>query len=159
MDRKTQMNVNGAGDHPVREAARNAADLWHHVLTLSELQTRLLLVEMREAIARARMAALLVVAGCMLGLASIPVLLACVALVLAEQTQLSLASAFGLTSGVAVLFSGALIGIGWRRLHQNASGVPRSREEWRLNWSWLKDTLRRERAETIGNQSAAKRHS
>ena len=157
MDRKTQMNTNGVGDHPVREVARNAADLWHHVLTLSELQMRLLLVEIGQVIARLQTATLLVAAGCLLGFAALPIVLACVALVLAEQTQLTLASAFGLTSGVAVLISGILIGFGWRRLHQNASGIPRSRDEWKLNWSWLKETLRRERAETIDNQTAAKR--
>jgi len=157
MDHQTQMNGNGAAEPPAHAVARSASDLWHHVLTLGELQTRLLAVELGQAMGRARTAALLVAAGAVLAVASLPVILACLALVLVEVAGMTAAGAFGIVSGLAVVVSVALVAVGWRQLRQNSDGVSRSREEWRRNWSWLKETLRRERPAAERSRASANR--
>ncbi len=40
MVRQTQMNGKLPAESPVRVVARTAAGLWHHILTLAELQSR-----------------------------------------------------------------------------------------------------------------------
>jgi hypothetical protein len=140
------MSPNGVGESTGRRVVRSAAELWHHVLLLGELQGRLLLVELGEGFRKARTGVLFVVCGALLGLASVPVVLAALALVLVETAGLTLTQAFGVAAGAAVALSVALAAGGWLYLRSQTLGAPRSRAEWHLNWHWLKDTLRRERA-------------
>jgi hypothetical protein len=115
-------------------------------MLLGELQGRLLLVELGEGFRKARTGVLFVVCGVLVGIASIPVVLAALALVLVETADMTLAQAFGIAAGAAVALSVALAAGGWLYLRSQTLGAPRSRSEWYLNWHWLKDTLRRERA-------------
>jgi len=142
MDRQTPMNANGTDEPSARAAAHSAADLWHHILILGELQMRMLAVELGEGIRQARTACIVLVIGCVVAVACVPVVLACLALVLAETMALSLAGAFAIASLLAVSISCVLIAVGWRQLRKNAVGIPRSREEMRVNWRWLKDISR-----------------
>jgi hypothetical protein len=148
MDRQTQVSPNGLGESMGRGVVRNAAELWHHVMLLGELQGRLLLVELGEGFRKARTGVLVVVCGVLLGMASIPVVLAALALVLVETADMTLAQAFGIAAGAGVALSVALAAGGWLYLRSQTLGAPRSRGEWSLNWRWLKETLRRERAST-----------
>ena len=140
MDHQTPLNADRPDEPTARDVGRSAADLWHHILILGELQTRLLAVELAEGIRQARSACVLLAIGGVVALASLPVALACLALVLAETTALSLGGAFAVASVFAVLTSCGLIAVGWRRLRNNATGIPQSRDEWRMSWSWLKET-------------------
>jgi len=146
MDRQTQVTLNGVDEPSGRRVVRNAAELWHHVMLLGELQGRLLTVELGEAYRKARTGALFTVVGALLLLASFPVVLAAVALTVVETTHLTLAQAFGIVAGIALVLSLILVAGGWLYLRSQTLGVPRSRGEWSLNWHWLKETLRRERA-------------
>lgn len=139
MDHQTPMNAHQPDEPTAQDVARGAGDLWRHILFLGELQTRLLTVELAQGIRQARSACLLLAIGCVVALASLPVVLACLALVLAETTALSLAAAFAVTSVSAGLISCVLIGVGWRELRKHAVGIPRTREEMSVNWKWLKD--------------------
>jgi len=102
--------------------------------------------ELEAALRGARAPAVLVIVGCVLGLAALPVLMVCLALVLVEAAGFTPAAAFAIVSGVSLAASAALVGIGWQRLRRQPLRAPRSREEWRQNWIWLKETVRRERA-------------
>src|SRR5262245_17314238 len=99
MDRQTQMSSDGIGESTGRRVVRSAAELWHHVMLLGELQGRLLTVELGEGLRKARTGTLFAVIGVLLGLASVPMVLAAVALILVETTSLSLAQAFGIVAG------------------------------------------------------------
>jgi uncharacterized membrane protein YqjE len=154
MRHQTEMNGSHAVDSPSHALARSAGDLWHHVMLLGELQARLFVVEVEAALRGARMPAALLAVGCVLGMAAVPMLLVCVALVLVEVARLSPAAAFGLVAGVSLLCAVALVAIGWQRLRHESIGAPRSREEWRQNWSWMKETLRRERVARNGKHHA-----
>jgi hypothetical protein len=143
MVRQTQMNGKRAVESPVRVAARSAAGLWHHVLTLVELQIRLVGKELSQVLSRAGMAAGLIFVGGVIALTAMPIVLIAVALVLVEALGLSPAGAFALTALLAFLVAAGLILAGWWQLRKGVD-LPRSREEWRLNWNWLKTTLREE---------------
>lgn len=139
MDHQTPMNANPRDETTAWDVARSAGDLWHHIFILCELQTRLLAVELAQGIRQVRSAFVRLAIGGVVALATLPVGLAWLALVLAEITALSLAAAFAVTSVSAILISCVLIGVGWRGLRKNAVGIPRTREEIRVNWKWLKD--------------------
>ncbi len=141
MDHQTPMNGNRLDEPTARDVARSAGDLWHHIFVLGELQTRLLAIELAQGVRQARSACVLLVIGGVVALASLPVALACLALVLAETTALSLAGAFAVASVLAVSTACGLIVVGWRQLRKNATGIPQSRDEWRSSWSWLKETF------------------
>jgi Putative Actinobacterial Holin-X, holin superfamily III len=150
MVHQAPLNRNGVDRSPVRDMARTAAGLWHHVLTLMELQSRLLLIELGEGLCRMRTAAIVVAAGVILALGAVPIFLVCLALILVEAAHLSPAASFAMISTGTMLISSWMVVAGARRL-RGAVSVPRSRLEWRLNWSWLKATLEEE--------SASRRHS
>jgi uncharacterized membrane protein YqjE len=146
MDHQTQMNGDGDGEPPVRGVARSAGELWHHVLLLSELQMRLLALELAEGIRRAKTGTVLLATGLILAMVTLPVLLVSVALVLVEQTRLTPAEAFSLVAGVSLVIATALVGGALWHLRHNSPGLPLSRMEWKANWRWLKETLRQARA-------------
>jgi hypothetical protein len=146
MDRQTQVRSNGVGESTGRRVVRNASELWHHVMLLGELQGRLLAVELGEGFRKARTGVLVAVVGVFLLLASFPVVLAAVALIIVETTSLTLAQAFGIVAGIALALSLILATGGWLYLRSQTLGVPRSQAEWSLNWHWMKETLRRERS-------------
>lgn len=150
MAHQTQMNTNGSDEHTARDVARSAADLWHHILTLSELQIRLVAVELGAIIGPARIPFCVLATGCVLALASLPVVLVSLALVLMETTDLTPAGAFAVTSVLAVSLAGALIIVGWHQLRRKATGFPRSRQEWKRNWSWLKERSQLKRPSESG---------
>ena len=141
MDYQTPMNRNRPDEPTGPKAVRRAADLWHHVLILGELQTRLLAVELEQETRQARSACFLIVIGGVFALASVPIALACLALVLVETTSLSLGGAFAVASALAISTASILIMMGWRKLRKNFTGLPQSRDEWRSSWSWLKETF------------------
>jgi hypothetical protein len=123
---------------------------------LAELQGRLFLVEIGESLSRLQGAGLVVLAGCILGLATAPILLVTLALALIELTAMSPAGAFALVSLLALLISASMVVVGSRRL-RGAVTVPRSSLECELNWNWLKTTLREESAAASKPQSSSKR--
>jgi hypothetical protein len=139
------MISNGLGESTGRRVVRSAADLWHHVMLLGELQGRLLAVELGEGFRKARTGVLFAVVGVLLGIASFPMVLAATALLLVETTSLTLAQAFGIVAGVALAVSLIIAAGGWLYLRSQTLGAPRSRAEWTLNWRWLKETLRHDR--------------
>jgi len=119
------------------------ADVWHDVLTLSELQARLVAIEARDVLAKSRAAICLLAAGCLLALASLPVLLAAGALFLVETTSLNPASAFGLAALCGIIVAGCLCAGGWWVLRRSCGGFQRSGCEWRRNLDWFKNVLAR----------------
>ena len=139
MDHQTPMNVNRRDEPNARNLARGVGDPWRHILILGELQTQLLALEIAQGIPQASSAVVLLAIGGVIALVSLPVALACLALVLAETTAISLAGAFAVVSVLAVSTSCGLIGVGCRELRKHAVGIPRTREEMSVNWKWLKD--------------------
>lgn len=143
MSSETRVNSrNGHTRTPFRQAARSAGDLWAHALTLLELQWKLLLVESSEGLRRIRVATLLVILGAFIGVMALPIGLCSLAFVLVDVWQFSHAAAFGLVTLGTIVFSLGLLAAGWRYFRTKYVGIPNSRQQARLNWLWLKETMR-----------------
>ncbi len=143
MARQTQMNRNGKGPSAVRDVARSAAGLWHHLMTLAELQGRLFVIEVRAAILGIRTPAILVAISGVLAVTAIMLSPICAALVLVELTGISPALAFAIVIGLSLLVSSGMMYAAYCRF-QTVAALPRSLLEWRLNWNWLKSALQRQ---------------
>ncbi len=143
MARQTQMNRNGKGQSAIRGVARSAAGLWHHLMTLAELQGRLFVIEVREALVGVRTPMALVAVSGVLAISAILLSPICLALALVELTGISPALAFAIVVLSSLLVSGGMLYAAFRRF-RTAAALPRSWLEWRLNWNWLKSTLEKQ---------------
>jgi hypothetical protein len=116
-------------------------DVWHDAVTLSELQAKLLAIDMRETVVRSGWSLCAITLGGAVALASLVILLAAGAFVLIEQTSLSAAWAFGLAALSGLLLAVGLAGGGWWALRRGFHGFQRSGCEWRKNLDWFKSEL------------------
>lgn len=132
-----------SGESPTRAVARGTGEFLQDVFTLSELQAKLLLVDLRQALDNLLWSAIAVAIGGALGLACLPVALVTIALTIVETTRLSHAQAFGATLAAALLIAALLAGFGVWRLRRSGDVLNRSISEWRQNVKWVKDALRR----------------
>jgi hypothetical protein len=141
-----QTKVNGSarrGEAPPRAIARSTGELLEDLLTLAELQLRLLVLDVRQGLVRLAIAAGAVVAGAVLLLGCVPIAIAATALCLVETTSLTLAQAFGLSLLAAVLLAAGLAATGIVYVRRRLDILERSRHEWRENAQWFRSALRR----------------
>lgn len=118
----------------------NAAEFVHDLVTLSELQVKLLVVDLREGSRHALLPlGLIVLAGC-LALGVFPILLAALALGLAAA-GLSYWLSFLLAALIGVIISGATGYGGYVLLKKQAKVLRRSQEEFERNVHWVKSAL------------------
>jgi len=127
---------------PAKRVRKNLAGLTHDVISLAELQSKLLSADLSTFLQHSKFAALLVGIAAVLLLSSFPVLLFAAGWALASSTELSLASALLLTAVAGGLIpSACLAWFGIRRVRQNSSLLHRSRTEFSRNVTWLKATM------------------
>jgi len=152
MSGQTTMN----GSHaPVEETAahsvaRNTGEFLQDLVTLGELQLQLLLIEGQEKLRGLLWPALILVAGLVVGCATLPVALIALALTLTEVTTLSPAQSAGIAVGVGLVLAALFLGIGWWALRSpTGNAFERSGREWRQNLRWIKDALQK----SVGSSS------
>ena len=155
-----QATVNGRGDQKAGTALRtNLGDFAHDVLTLAELQGRLLVVDLNDARARAVRPLALGLIGLVLLLATFPVALLGLAWLL-SLTGLPLWACLLIAAGAGLMCSGLLGWLAWRTLRTTFAVFDRSREEFTQNLSWIKSVLRsgsRRPVERASSSAYAKR--
>jgi uncharacterized membrane protein YqjE len=121
---------------------KNLSGFARDVVTLTELQFKLLAVDCRDARITAGQGLMLLGAGAVLALAVVPILLVAIAFVLIEVADWSHWSSF-LTAGAISLAIAGLCGwYGWRRMKSATSTFQRSRAELSETFQWIKETLR-----------------
>lgn len=123
----------------------NASELAHDLLTLAELQARLVSIDARQGIAAAARSVFLLVAGGVLGLACLPIGLAAAGVALADAAELPLAAGLAIVFGGAVALSMVMLAVGWQYVSRAGAMFDRSRYEWQRNMQWFKQTLRNKR--------------
>ncbi|MDX1945031.1 MAG: phage holin family protein [Pirellulaceae bacterium] len=128
---------------PPRAVARSTGELLEDLLTLGELQVRLLAVDAQQGVARLAMPALCFAAGLLLAVGCIPVGLAALALWIDETTTLSLAQSLGVSLLAGVVLAAILLAGGWAAFRRRCDLFARSREEWRQNAGWVRSALKR----------------
>ena len=152
MSGQTTMNGSQA---PADETAahsvdRNTGEFLHDLVTLGELQLQLLFIEGQEKLRGLLWPVITLVAGLVVGSATLPVALIALALTLTELTSLSPAQSAGIAAGVGLLVAALFVGFGWWALKSpRGNAFERSGREWRQNLRWIKDALQK----SVGDRS------
>lgn len=119
----------------------NVANLASDLLSLTELQAKLALLDLRESTAQAVVpAATLAGAGC-LALGAIPVLLLGLSGALAEAASISSMSAMLIVALAAIAIAGIGVWIGYNQVKDSLKVLNRSREEFEANLRWIKKAI------------------
>ena len=126
-----------------RQVTRSISELAHDVVTLGELQARLIACDLREGKSRAIGPIILIASGLLLALGALPVLLMGIGWLLVNHAGWSESSALLIAAGGGLFFAGGLAWWGWSRLHLALSIIARSQQELTENIRWLKSALQR----------------
>lgn len=129
------------GPAPNRVMRRSIRQLSSDVITLAELQTELLKVDLKDwskSIIRACVAG---AAALVILLASLPVLLISLGYFLEQWTELSLGASMLAAAGVGVLIAAICGSIALWSLKRDQTILQRFSEELRKNIRWLKEVL------------------
>jgi hypothetical protein len=134
----------GTNHSPGGEIRHGVSQLARDVITLMELQTELLQVDLRTWLRRSVMPAIVCGAVAVVAaLASFPLLLLSLAYYLAEVAGLTLASAMLAAAGVGVGIAGIAAVIAVIAAKRGRGAFSRCRTEFARNVRWLKQVLGR----------------
>jgi hypothetical protein len=139
--RSAAASADGENGSPEQRLVGGLSDFANDTATLVELQAKLIWLDLKQAIAQARMAAVLVVCGLVLINAALPVILVGVAAVLAPLLRISTGWALLLTGGVVVVAAAVVVALAARRLPPSFSALRRSSDELSRNVAWLRTVL------------------
>jgi hypothetical protein len=129
---------------PTGDIRHGVSQVLRDVVTLGELQTELLQVDLRNFLTTHVIPTVVLgVVAIVSALASLPILLASLAYFLVEVANLTVASAFLAAAGVGLLVAAICGGIAWQRFHSQRDAFARSRIELARNVRWLKQVLGR----------------
>jgi cytochrome bd-type quinol oxidase subunit 1 len=142
MDGEKKMNHNGRLRTKIPDVAGSVSELTHDVIELSELQAKLLVLDIKRSSRRTRSCLILAVVGICFLLGTIPVALAALAQLLVEQLDWTQSAAFGVAALVGLGLAAIAAGIAWGILKSGLISLERSREEFARNFDWLKSTLK-----------------
>jgi uncharacterized membrane protein YqjE len=153
-----QATMNGARANSSESAAgsvaRSTGEFLHDLVTLGELQLRLVAVDGQEGLKRFLRPGAAILSGLALGLASLPVLLIALAIALMEIWKYTPAQAAGIAAGAGLLTGLLLIAVGYWGWRAASGGIfDRSQREWKQNVRWIKDALQRSGGTRPGNRS------
>jgi hypothetical protein len=143
VDQTPLKSSNGRSTSPPRAVAKSAAELLHDVLTLAELQGKLLVVDCQTGLRKLIVPAVCLAFGTVLALCCVPLALTAIALGLAETTALTHSQAFAVVLVGAVVVAAVLVIAAVGYLRHGWSMLERSHTELTRNLQWSKDMLKR----------------
>lgn len=143
------MNAPQNGARSPSQAVRHGlSDLAHDVMTLAELQIRLMKVDLNEGVSRLVAPLIMGIAGIAALLASLPVLLLALSAVLQEFAGISASLSLLLASGIGFALAALLVGMSIAAFRRSFPMLERSRTELNYNLEWMKHMLSRHRQTT-----------
>jgi hypothetical protein len=119
----------------------NVAEFGEHLLSLTELQTRLAGLELKQNVRIARVTVPVILGGAVLGIASLPIVLAGIAELLVSELGMKRGFALLSVAVVALAIAGSSIAIAAIRLRRKAAGFPLTTEEFNRNRNWVRTIL------------------
>jgi hypothetical protein len=143
VDQATLKSTNGRGDSPPRAVAKSAAELLHDVLTLAELQGKLLKVDCQNGLRKLIVPTVCLAFGAVLALCCVPLALTAIALGLAETTALTHSQSFAVVLVSAAVVAAVLVFAAVSYLRHGWQMFDRSQTELARNLQWSKDMLKR----------------
>jgi len=135
---------NAGNEHngsPEGRVVGGIAEFGNDIATLVELQSKLVLIDLKECLGRALVPLGLIVAGLFVGLGTLPVILLGVADVLARALSLKAGEAMLVTGGAVLVLSVAVIVIASFKIGPSLASFNRSREELGRNLAWIRTVL------------------
>jgi uncharacterized membrane protein YqjE len=142
MGGEAKMNTNGRIKTDIPDVAGSFSDLTHDVIELTELQSKLLVLDIKKSSQRLQSCAILAVIGVCLLLGTFPVALLALSQVFVQQFAWSQAAALGAATLLGLLLTAAAAGAAWSIFQSGVISLNRSREEFSRNVDWLKSTLK-----------------
>ena len=143
VDQAQVNSANGRAESSPRAMARSAAELMHDVLTLAELQSKLLVVDCQTGLRKLIAPAACLGVGVVLALCCVPLALTTIALAITESTTLTASQSFGIVLAGALLVALILLGGAILYLRNSWTLLDRSLTELKYNLQWSKEMLRR----------------
>jgi len=138
----SQTSVNGQRiDETAVAVGENVANLASDLISLTELQVKLAVLDLKETSAQAVAPAAVLGAGICICLGTIPVLLLGISWALAHLTGVSPEAAMLIVSIVALLTAGISMALAYSRMVKSFRVLDRSREEFEANLNWIKKAL------------------
>ncbi len=128
---------------PPAAVANNIGSLFGDILSLAELQMKLLKRDAAETVQRTYFAAGLLAIGALLLLACLPIAMLTIALLLREFTQLTLGQSLSIVLGSGLVAAFGAAAYGWFKLKRVGNIFRRSEEEFTRNVEWLKKSMKR----------------
>ena len=138
---------NGARS-PSQAVRHGISDLAHDVMTMAELQVKLIRVDLNEGVSRLVAPFVMGIVGIAALLASLPVLLLAMSALLQEFAGMSPSLSLLLASGIGLAVAALLMGIAVAAFRRSFPMLERSRTELTYNLEWMKHMLSRHRHTT-----------
>ena len=129
-------NAPGAGD-----VVTNVTEFGENLLTLTELQARLTVMELKQNVQTAKVTVAVILGGAVLGIAGLPIVLAGIAELLVSELGMKRGFALLSVAAVAIAIAGSCIGIAAVRLRRSVVGFPLTTEEFNRNLNWVRTIL------------------
>jgi Putative Actinobacterial Holin-X, holin superfamily III len=141
---QTPVNTtNGSGTSPQHGVAHNTGELLADALTLAELQSKLLVVDVQDDLRKLIAPLAVLITGAVVGLSCLPVALVTIALGLVAGAGLAPWLAFLISLGIGAAVAAGLVLGGVFYLKRGLTFLERSRTEWEQNVRWFKSLVRR----------------
>jgi hypothetical protein len=135
------MNGNGRTAAP-RAVVENLGEFVHDVVTLSELQARLLVADLKDFRSGATVPAGLMALAAIVALGTVPVLLMGVAWMFVNYGGLAEGWAFLAATAIGLMTAAVLGGVGWLLFRRRLAALERSQVELERNITWIKSVLK-----------------
>jgi len=128
-------------DETAANVGGNVANLATDLISLTELQAKLAILDLQETTAQAVTPAAVLVGGACLVLGTIPVALLGFSGLLAKGAGISLEAAMLLISLLALAAAGLCVWFGYSRILTAMRVLDRSRQEFQANLQWIKKAI------------------
>jgi Putative Actinobacterial Holin-X, holin superfamily III len=120
----------------------NVTGFGEDLLTLAELQTRLIGIEIRQNLEAVRSSGALIVIGSIVAVSALPVILVGIAELLISELGMKRGYALLSVGAVAIVIAGSCMAIARSWLRTKRLGLPLASEEFARNVNWLRTILR-----------------
>lgn len=127
-----------------RSMTRNLGHVAHDLMTLGELQLELLKSDVRESMHRIVPASVMMIAGAVLAVGTVPVILISLGHAIALWSGLTLAASFAISAVLGLIVAAVVAYAGYRSISRALTTFERSKRELIRNVQWLKETLKRQ---------------
>ncbi len=135
--------VQGNGAEPTRTMANNMSGFASDIATLAELQTKLLVTDLKESAERLVWPVVLAAVGVSFVFSCFPILLVALAYLFVEAGGMYRGWAFLLSGVLGLVLGGAILVPAWLLLRGSFRSLERTRKELSENIRWVKQALQR----------------